>query len=194
MIVSRIAIVLACAALAGCLTTGAKPDGTTDKRAAPAADSGPGLFESKSGYALKTGLGLYSDGKFDAAAKELQNALDLGLGDADRIKAHKHLAFIHCISGRKPKCRDEFMKALDINPNLELDPAEAGHPIWGPVFKAAKASKAKTEASTDAKDTKDAKDSKDAKSAKDAKDAKSRKGTKAAKAKSTPQNDSSTGK
>lgn len=144
MIPARIAILLVCAALAGCVTTGAKTDAGADKSgAAKSGDGGPGLFESKSTYALRTGLSLYSDGKFDAAAKELQNALDLGLSDSDQIKAHKNLAFIHCVSGRKPACRAEFLKALDIDPNLELEPAEAGHPIWGPVFKSAKLAKLK---------------------------------------------------
>jgi hypothetical protein len=28
---------------------------------------------------------------------------------------------------------------LDLNPALELEPAESGHPIWGPVFRSLKA-------------------------------------------------------
>lgn len=154
MILTRIALVLACVALAGCVTTGAKDAASSDKAAASSSksgDAGPGLFESKSGHALKLGLTQYADGKYVEAAKELQSALDLGLSESDQIKAHKHLAFIHCVSGRKPACRAEFLKALDINPNLELDPAEAGHPLWGPVFKAAKAAKAKADAKADAK-------------------------------------------
>jgi hypothetical protein len=159
MILIRIAFVLACAALAGCVTTGAKDAASSDKGAASgkSGDAGVGLFESKSGHALKTGLAQYADGKYVEAAKELQSALDLGLSEADQIKAHKHLAFIHCVSGRKPACRSEFLKALDINPNLELEPAEAGHPLWGPVFKAAKASKLKGESKADAPAAKPAK-------------------------------------
>ena len=51
-----------------------------------------------------------------------------------RSVARKHLAFIHCISGREPECRDEFRKAMEIDPAFELTPAEAGHPAWGPVY------------------------------------------------------------
>ncbi|MDA1107929.1 MAG: TssQ family T6SS-associated lipoprotein [Proteobacteria bacterium] len=54
------------------------------------------------------------------------------------MKAHKYLAFIHCASSREKRCREEFAKALEINPKLELEPAEAGHPIWGRVFRSAK--------------------------------------------------------
>mgnify|MGYP001549986536 CR=1 FL=1 len=66
-------------------------------------------------------------------------ALPSGLRTEDQIKAHKYLAFIDCVSGRQPQCREEFRKALDIDPNLELQPNEAGHPTWGPVFRSVKA-------------------------------------------------------
>jgi hypothetical protein len=36
-------------------------------------------------------------------------------------------------------CRDEFRAALDIDPSMQLEPAEAGHPVWGPVFRSVKA-------------------------------------------------------
>ena len=55
------------------------------------------------------------------------------------MRAHKYLAFIDCVSERIPACRDEFRKALRIDPGMELSTAEAGHPIWGPVFYAVKA-------------------------------------------------------
>jgi Tfp pilus assembly protein PilF len=89
---------------------------------------------------LAAGIREYDDGNYPASAKSLQRALDLGLSaSADRIKAHKYLAFIDCTSGREQKCRDEFRAALQIDPNMELAPAEAGHPIWGPVFRSVKA-------------------------------------------------------
>lgn len=156
---SRVGVVLVIAAMAltGCLSTAPKSEVSSEPAERPpvetkaagssgeskAAKPGPGLFESKSGYALSTGLGEYADGQFAEAAKDLQSALDLGLSSSDQIKAHKHLAFIHCITGKKRQCRDEFLKALAINPGLNLEPAEAGHPIWGPVFKSAKAASAK---------------------------------------------------
>ena len=42
------------------------------------------------------------------------------------------------------KQRDQFQKALDADPKFELEPAEAGHPIWGPALRSVKAERAKT--------------------------------------------------
>lgn len=99
-----------------------------------------GLFQQNKGdQDLATGLRQYDDGKYSEAARSLQASLDEGLGSRDQVTAHKYLAFIHCISGRERQCRDEFRKALKIDPAFELEPAEAGHPVWGPVFRSAKA-------------------------------------------------------
>jgi len=102
-----------------------------------------GLFQgSKAEQALSAGIKQFEEGEYADATKSLQSALDLGLaGDSDRTKAHKYLAFIHCVSGRQRPCRDEFRKALEINPSMELEPSETGHPIWGPEFRSAKARK-----------------------------------------------------
>jgi len=98
------------------------------------------IFRSMSGAsALSAGLKLYEDGEYAESAKNLQGAIDLGLPDKQRADAHKHLAFIHCSSNRERACRDEFRKALAVNPALELAPAEAGHPVWGPIFRSLKA-------------------------------------------------------
>lgn len=93
---------------------------------------------SKGRSALNEGVRQYDDGQHGAAALSLQSALDLGLSDRQRADAHKHLAFIHCSTGRTASCRDEFRKALAADPDLALAPAEAGHPVWGPIFKAVK--------------------------------------------------------
>jgi Tfp pilus assembly protein PilF len=89
--------------------------------------------------ALQTALRLYEDGAYAESAKTLQAAIDQGLAAKDRARAHKYLAFIHCASSREQLCRDEFRKALADDPALDLAPAEAGHPIWGPIFRAVKA-------------------------------------------------------
>ena len=88
---------------------------------------------------LQAGLRLYENGAYAESAKSLQAAIDQGLATADRARAHKYLAFIHCASSREQLCRDEFRKALADDPALDLAPAEAGHPIWGPIFRAVKA-------------------------------------------------------
>jgi Tfp pilus assembly protein PilF len=96
------------------------------------------LSLSKGRPALVEGTRQYEDGKHVAAAKSLQSALELGLNNRERADAYKHLAFIHCAAGRTGPCRDEFRKALSAEPSFELGPAEAGHPIWGPAFRAVK--------------------------------------------------------
>jgi len=98
------------------------------------------LFGSTKGEpALAVGIRQYEDGKYPEAAESLNTALYQGLSSADRVKAHKYLAFMHCISSRPSACREQFRRALALDPNLELSAAEAGHPIWGPVFRAVKA-------------------------------------------------------
>lgn len=100
------------------------------------------IFRSMSGPgALSTGLRQYEDGEYAESAKSLQSAIDLGIEDKERANAHKHLAFIHCSSNRQQQCREEFRKALAVDPALELAPAEAGHPVWGPIFRSLKAAR-----------------------------------------------------
>jgi Tfp pilus assembly protein PilF len=100
------------------------------------------IFSSMSGPgSLSAGLKEYEEGKYADSAKSLQGALELGLSEAQRATAHKHLAFIHCAESRERECRDEFRKALAVNPGLELAPAEAGHPVWGPIFRSLKSGK-----------------------------------------------------
>jgi Tfp pilus assembly protein PilF len=123
----RLLIVLAAvAALAGC--------GTEPMRELEA------LFNPNRGEAaLAAGLKQYEDGRYAESLKNLQTAIGQGLSDGDRVNAHKHVAFIHCASNRERACRDEFRRALKVNPAMELAPAEAGHPIWGPIFRSVKA-------------------------------------------------------
>ena len=85
---------------------------------------------------LAQGVELYNAGKYPEAQRQLTAALDHGvLTRPEQGNARKHLAFIHCASGREAQCRDEFRKALEIDPNFDLTMAEAGHPIWGPVYR-----------------------------------------------------------
>lgn len=113
--------------------------------AAPPSAPPPRVSTSSKGEPdLDKGIRSYEDGEYKTSAKQLQAALDLGL-DAirDQAKAHKYLAFIACASGRKTSCRDEFNKALDADPKFDLEPAEAGHPTWGPVWRTVKAQRAR---------------------------------------------------
>jgi tetratricopeptide (TPR) repeat protein len=87
---------------------------------------------------LVAGLKVYERGRFADSAQYLQRSIDLGLNERDQVVAHKYLAFIHCAEGREAQCRDEFRLAIKINPAFNLEPAEAGHPSWGPAFRTVK--------------------------------------------------------
>jgi Tfp pilus assembly protein PilF len=97
------------------------------------------LTKFKAENMLDQGIRAYDDGDYKVAARNIQGALDAGLTTHSQARAHKYLAFIHCISGQQTQCRDEFKKALEIEPDLQLKAEEAGHPIWGPVFRSVKA-------------------------------------------------------
>src|SRR5262249_1509449 len=73
------------------------------------------MFGSNQGEdELQFGVRAYEDGELAYSARLLQSGLDSGLRyKADKVRAHKYLAFIHCASSRIPQCRDEFRKALE---------------------------------------------------------------------------------
>ncbi len=88
---------------------------------------------------LNEGLKKYDGGNNDEAIKDFLLALDSGqLALADQLKARKHIAFIHCLSGREANCKEEFEKIIAIDAKFDLSPAEAGHPTWGPIFRLAR--------------------------------------------------------
>ncbi len=85
---------------------------------------------------LATGLRQYDTGDYESALRSFAASLDHGLlPRADQSVARKHMAFVHCLSGREAPCRDEFRKAFEIDPAFALTAAEDGHPIWGPVYR-----------------------------------------------------------
>ena len=91
---------------------------------------------------LYAGIKSYEEGNYKDSVTLLQEALTEGLSDKeDQVEAHKYLAFIHCVSGREKECTDEFKKVLELDPNFELQAAEVGHPLWGPVYSSLKGEK-----------------------------------------------------
>jgi Tfp pilus assembly protein PilF len=97
------------------------------------------VFEQKGQPQLRAGIKFYEDGRYAQAERNFEQALNSGLADPARVTAHKYLAFIHCASRRERQCRGHFASALEIDPAFELDASEAGHPMWGPVFRSVKA-------------------------------------------------------
>ena len=117
-------VLIGAAALAGCETAPVKEISR--------------LFERKGEPQLQAGIKNYEEGRLTQAQANLDGALAAGLNQSDQITAHKYLAFIHCVSKRERQCRAHFRSALELDPNFELAPAEAGHPMWGPVFRSVK--------------------------------------------------------
>jgi hypothetical protein len=116
---------------AGCASVPAPPEPVP----APAVWGLTDLMERPAERALYQGLRAYEDGRYGAAEAALQQALQAGLGSPrDRASAHKLLGFIACTSGRPQACELAFAAALAADPGLVLTRAEAGHPVWGPVF------------------------------------------------------------
>jgi Tfp pilus assembly protein PilF len=97
------------------------------------------LAHLKAENMLDAGVRQYDEGNYKVAARNIQSALDAGLTKRSQARAHKYLAFIACVSSQPAQCREQFRQALLVVPDLELRPEEAGHPIWGPVFRSVKA-------------------------------------------------------
>lgn len=86
--------------------------------------------------ALLTGLRAYDDGQYPEAEKQFGAALQAGLASPrDKAAAHKYLAFIYCTTQRAGACEVEFRAAKENDPKFSLNKSEAGHPMWGPVYR-----------------------------------------------------------
>jgi hypothetical protein len=85
--------------------------------------------------ALLDGIRAYDEGQYAVAEGALKRALQTGLqSPRDQAHAHKLLAFIHCSTERLPECEAAFISARAADPGFALSRAEAGHPLWGPVY------------------------------------------------------------
>jgi hypothetical protein len=88
---------------------------------------------------LAKGVSEYETGNYVNAKNALQGVLENQYATRyETLWANKYLAFIHCVSGDQKLCRDHFRSMVEINPDFELSAAEAGHPLWGPVFRSVK--------------------------------------------------------
>jgi Tfp pilus assembly protein PilF len=94
------------------------------------------LMERSAERALIEGIRLYDDGQYAAAELSLKRALQAGLASTrDQATAHKLIAFVACTSAREAECEAAFRAARAADPAFELAKAEAGHPMWGPVYR-----------------------------------------------------------
>jgi len=86
--------------------------------------------------ALTAGIKAYRAGQYGEAESQLKQSLALGLSiGPDRANAHKYLAFIYCTSKRETLCAQAFRAAREADPAFALSKSEAGHPMWGPVYR-----------------------------------------------------------
>ncbi len=120
----RVAIASAAWLVAACVQAPPAPVGLLDVSARPAE------------HALLGGLKAYDDAQYEPADRLFREALAAGLASPrDRAEAHKRLAFIHCAAGRLVECEFEFRLARQVDRTFALDKSEAGHPVWGPVYR-----------------------------------------------------------
>jgi hypothetical protein len=120
----RVALGSAAWLLAACMQAPPAPLGLLDVSARPAE------------RALLAGLKAYDDAQYDNADRLFRESLAAGLvSPRDRAEAHKRLAFIHGAAGRLAECEAEFKLARQADRSFTLDKSEAGHPVWGPVYK-----------------------------------------------------------
>ena len=85
--------------------------------------------------ALLGAMRAYDDADYPAVERQADEALRLGLqSPRDLAIAHKLRAFVYCTSNRLTACDAEFRAARKADPAFALTKAEAGHPVWGPVY------------------------------------------------------------
>lgn len=120
--------VTALALLAGCVSVPPAP--------APAPVGLAELMERPAERALFEGIRAYDDGQYAQAETALRKALAAGLHSGrDQASAYKLLGFITCTSERLAECEAAFRAARAADPAFQLSRPEAGHPLWGPVYR-----------------------------------------------------------
>lgn len=136
-------LVVACTILQGCETPPkqtpvpkpvVKPKEPPPPPPPPPAEPAAPLLSSDV-QALKDGTALYDGGDYSGAIKKLGgNEIWNGHNKDVQLNALKLMAFSYCVTSRTQLCRQQFDKALKLDPAFNLSAAEIGHPVWGPVF------------------------------------------------------------
>jgi hypothetical protein len=121
--------------VAGCASNTAHGPAATS----PSASSAPAAASATSPPSgLAEGVALYNKGDYNGAIKRLGLADVTGGPKAVQLAGLKYSAFSYCVTARQLLCRQQFDKALKIDPAFDLAAGEYGHPLWGPVFVKAK--------------------------------------------------------
>jgi hypothetical protein len=102
----------------------------------PTSSSIAQLYQRPAERALVEGIRLYDNGEFERSEAALHAAIAANLSDPrDVAFAYKYLAFIACAFNRGTECALDFTSAFKADPNFQLNDAEIGHPLWGPVYR-----------------------------------------------------------
>ena len=88
--------------------------------------------------ALTGGIDAYNRGDYNAAIRRLSAPEFANADRSVQIMAFKFSAFSYCVTKRQLQCRQQFSKALALDPGFTLVAGEKGHPQWGPAFELAK--------------------------------------------------------
>lgn len=98
--------------------------------------------EAAAKSSLSAGIALYDKGDYAAAVKKLATSGEIWKASKGvQLDALKYMAFSYCVTSQPVTCKNQFDKALKLDPEFDLTPGEKGHPLWGPVFERAKRQK-----------------------------------------------------
>ena len=138
--VRALAPALCLAILAGCNSMPAIPGisakpATAGTAGTPSA-SAPASTVAPAPSGLAEGIALYNKGDYNGAIRRLSQSDVSGPAAprATQTAALKYSAFSYCLTARQAQCRQQFDKALKIDPAFDLEAGEHGHPLWEPVF------------------------------------------------------------
>lgn len=94
------------------------------------------LLDQPAERALSDGIRAYDDALYARSEAALRRALAVGLASPrDRASAYKLLGFITCANERINECEAALLAARAADPAFVLSRSEAGHPVWGPVYR-----------------------------------------------------------
>ncbi|MEI2415184.1 TssQ family T6SS-associated lipoprotein [Orrella sp. JC864] len=100
----------------------------------------PGVDTPESQRVLEQVRQDYAQGRYGNVVRTVTLSTELeGASRATRVEAYKLQAFSYCVRDYRQLCEESFVRALMLQPDFELAPAERGHPQWGPAFEAAQA-------------------------------------------------------
>ncbi len=155
--ITSFALIAALAGITGCATEQAAPAKPAPAKDSSATIAAAALAKEKAAaaaaaatkpndqLALEEGVALYNNGDFPGTIKRLGSATEIWPNGSKQVQleALKYVAFSYCLTSRSTLCKQQFEKALKLDPNFDLATGEQGHPLWGPIFSRAKKAAAK---------------------------------------------------